>query len=372
MQEPRTWREFLATLIRDTKEKQRIAGEMGVDPITLTRWATRGSSPRPRTLLNRLVNVLPAHRKQLSTLIAEEFPNVLEDDDPTVFFIDPVIKEVPSVLYARILEAHATVVDTIRTWTISNLIMQQLVRQLDPEQVGIAAFIVQCLPPSSHDYPMSNRVEFSSPGQETGVALSTSSDSTLPLPLCSREESQRGLPARKGKVRSLREQFQQKSPALKDTANRAYLLGAESLVGYAIVNCRPAIVQDIQRNADLLVVYQIEEMSSAAAYPLQQAGRVAGGLLLLSTQKHFFSSARQALIQSYAHLLSLAFSDSEFYALEDIELQLMPSVAVQDAYLSTFNRQVNALLSRAERSGQLLTRAQAEKMVVEAIVEAFQ
>src|SRR5438105_14938784 len=112
MQEPRTWREFLATLIRDTKEKQRIASEMGVDPITLTRWSTKESSPRPRSLLNRLVNALPAHREQLGELIREEFPNVLEEDDPTLFFIDPVIKEVPSVLYARILEAHATIVDT--------------------------------------------------------------------------------------------------------------------------------------------------------------------------------------------------------------------------------------------------------------------
>src|SRR5438270_5115810 len=252
MQEPRTWRQFLATEIREPKEKQRIASEVGVDPITLTRWATKESSPRPRSLLNRLVNALPSHREQLSELIREEFPNVLEEDDPTLFFIDPIIKEVPSVLYARILEAHATIVDTIRTWTISSLVMQQLVRQLDPEQVGIAALIVQCVPPSERDQ----------------------------------------------KVRSLREQFLEKSPALKDVAQRAYFLGAESLVGYAITTCRPVVVQDIQGDADLLVVHQMEEMNSAVAYPLQRAGQVAGSLLILSTRKQYFSSARLALIQS--------------------------------------------------------------------------
>ena len=325
MQEPRTWREFLATMIREPKEKQRIASEIGVDPITLTRWATKESSPRPRSLLNRLIEALPAHRERLSELIREEFPNALEEDDPTLFFIDPVIKEVPSVLYARILEAHATVADAIRMWTISHLVMQQLVRQLDPEQLGIVASIVQCLPPSHVEQ----------------------------------------------RVLSLREQFHEKSPVLKDVADRGYFLGAESLVGYAVVKCRPMVIQDLQRNADLLVVHHVEEMSSAAAYPLQKAGRIAGSLLILSTQKHYFSPARQALIQSYAHLLSLAFRDNEFYLLEDIELQIMPSEAVQDAYLSIFNQKVNELLSRAERNGHSLGRTQAEQMVVEAFVEAL-
>src|SRR6266516_3390730 len=325
MQEPRTWREFLATVIRETKEKQRIASEIGVDPITLTRWATKESSPRPRSLLNRLVDALPSHREQLSKLIREEFPNALEDDDPTLFFIDPVIKEVPSVLYARILEAHAMVADTIRMWTICNLVMQQLVRQLDPEQLGIVASIVQCQPPSTDDQ----------------------------------------------KVRSLREQFQEKSPALKDVADRGYFLGAESLVGYAVVNCRPVVIQDIHRTAAPLLVHQMAEMGSAAAYPLQKGGRVAGGLLILSTQKQYFSHARQALIESYAHLLNLAFRDSVFYALEDIALQIMPSEAMQDAYLSAFNQQVNELLSRPERNGHPLTRPQAEQMVIETFVEAL-
>lgn len=325
MQEPRTWREFLSAVIHDTKEKQRIASEMGVDPITLTRWAMKESSPRPRSLLNRLVNALPLHREQLSKLIREEFPNALEEDDPTLFFIDAVIKEVPSVLYARILEANANVADPLRTWTICNLVIQQLVRQLDPEQLGIIASIVQCQAPSNDDH----------------------------------------------KVYSLRKQFQEKSPALKDDVDKGYLLGAESLVGYAVVNCYPVVIQDIHRNPDFLVIHRVEAMNSAAAYPLQKGGRVAGGLLILSTQKQYFSSARQALIQSYAHLLSLAFRDNEFYPLENIALQIMPSEAVQDAYLSAFNQRVNELLSRAESNGHSLARPQAERMVIDAFIEAM-
>jgi hypothetical protein len=214
----------------------------------------------------------------------------------------------------------------IQTWAITNLVMQQLIRQIDPEQIGIVAIIAQCVPPS--------------------------------------EEGR--------KVRSVRERFLEKSPAFKDVENRAYFWGAESLVGSVVATCQPKVVQDIERYADLLVSHRMGEVCSAAAYPLQKSGRVAGCLLILSRQKDYFAPARQALIQSYSYLLSLAFHEHEFYPLEDIELQIMPSEAVQDLFLSTFNQQVNDLLSRAERNGQSLSRPQAEQRIVEAFIETCQ
>ncbi|WP_376794677.1 GAF domain-containing protein [Thermogemmatispora sp.] len=323
MQEPRTWREFLAAVIRDTKEKQRIANEMGVDPVTLTRWATHESSPRPRSLLNRLVEALPPHREQLIQLIRQEFPDALEDDPGSVF-IDPVVKDVPPVLYARILEAHATVVESLRAWTIMNLVMQQLIRQLDPQHSGIAASIAQC---------------------------------------------QRPLPPQQ-KVTCLHEVFLEKSQGLTSVARRGYFLGAESLVGYAVSQCRPVVVQNLQQEASDLVIPQtlVSEARSAAAYPLQRAGQVAGALLIISTQHDYFLHGRQALIQNYAYLLSLAFRDDEFYDVKDIELRLMPSEYVQNAYMATFNQRVNELLSRAERQGQPLSRREAEEQVVAAFL----
>jgi hypothetical protein len=323
MQEPRTWREFLAAVIRDSKEKQRIANEMGVDPITLTRWATRESSPRPRSLLNRLVEALPPHREQLIQLIRQEFPDALEDDPGSVF-IDPVVKDVPPVLYARILEAHATVVESLRAWTIMNLVMQQLIRQLDPQHTGIAASIAQCQRPSP--------------------------------------------PERK--VTCLREIFLEKSQALTSVAQRGYFLGAESLVGYAVANCRPIILQDLQEASAAFVIPQVGEAQSAAAYPLQRAGQVAGALLIISTQRDYFLRGRQALIQNYCYLLSLAFRDDEFYDIKDISLRLMPSEQVQDAYMATFNQRVNELLARAEQRGEPLTRREAEERVMAAFLEA--
>ncbi|WP_069802832.1 GAF domain-containing protein [Thermogemmatispora onikobensis] len=322
MQEPRTWREFLAAVIRDTKEKQRIANEMGVDPVTLTRWATHESSPRPRSLLNRLVEALPPHREQLIQLIRQEFPDALEDD-PGSLFIDPVVKEVPPVLYARILEAHATVVESLRSWTIMNLVMQQLIRQLDPQHTGIAASIAQC---------------------------------------------QRPLPPQQ-KITCLREVFLEKSQALTSIARRGYFLGAESLVGYAVAQCRPVVVQNLQEVSDLVIPQALEsEARSAAAYPLQRAGQVAGSLLIISSQRDYFLHGRQALIQNYAYLLSLAFRDDEFYDVKDIELRLMPSESVQNAYMATFNQRVNELLSQAERRGHPLTRREAEEQVMAAFL----
>src|SRR5438105_8456897 len=102
MQEPRTWREFLATMIREPKDKQRIASEMGVDPVTLSRWATKESSPRPRSLLNRLVEALPQHRESLSELIEEEFPRLIADDFLPMMGIEKG-KEVSPALYSQVL-----------------------------------------------------------------------------------------------------------------------------------------------------------------------------------------------------------------------------------------------------------------------------
>ena len=92
---------------------------------------------------------------------------------------------------------------------------------------------------------------------------------------------------------------------------------------------------------------------------------------MLATRRLFFTPARLTLIQHYSYLLTLAFHEREWYALQDIALRIMPSETVQRSLLLTFNEQVNALLSRAERQGQTITRSQAEQMVFQQLETAF-
>ena len=59
-QQPRTWRQFLAEIIANSKEKQRISKELDVGPRTLERWVL-GSTPRSSRLMRQLVDTLPQH-----------------------------------------------------------------------------------------------------------------------------------------------------------------------------------------------------------------------------------------------------------------------------------------------------------------------
>ena len=71
MQEEQTWRQLLGTIIVNSKEKQRVATELGVKPITLTRWVSGESEPRSQNLRS-LLNVLPGQREELLDLIRAE------------------------------------------------------------------------------------------------------------------------------------------------------------------------------------------------------------------------------------------------------------------------------------------------------------
>ena len=42
-----TWRSWLQDMIADSYERVHIAGELGINPATLTRWAHNESHPRP-------------------------------------------------------------------------------------------------------------------------------------------------------------------------------------------------------------------------------------------------------------------------------------------------------------------------------------
>ena len=78
MQEPPTWRDLLGSIIQNAHERQRIANELGVNPVTLTRWIHNESIPRKQNL-QHLLRVLPQHRKVLHELFTKEFGEVFPE-----------------------------------------------------------------------------------------------------------------------------------------------------------------------------------------------------------------------------------------------------------------------------------------------------
>src|SRR5882724_8230734 len=85
-----SWRYLLGKIISDMQERQRIANELGVSTVTLTRWASDVSDPRPQNL-RRLLAALPYHRRVLLDSITQEFPDFMlplndrvQDESPGV------------------------------------------------------------------------------------------------------------------------------------------------------------------------------------------------------------------------------------------------------------------------------------------------
>jgi transcriptional regulator with XRE-family HTH domain len=312
-QESGDWRELLGTIISNTHERQRIAQELGVRAITLNRWVRGESAPRPQNLRHLLSVLQPDHRDLLLEMLGEQLGESRDG------IADDTSREIPSEFYSRVLSAQATTNETLRYWSISSLILQQALGQLDPDRLGLAITIVRCM------------------------------------------RSAGGK-----KIRSLRESVGKGTPPWTgDLEQRGMFLGAESLAGYVVTTCRPAQLQNILKDGLALPAHQVEHEISAAAHPILYTGRIAGCVLISSTQPDYFiSSARNILIGNYANLLALAIEPEEFYDPQDIELMIMPPHTLQKKYFANFRQRVTQAL-RAKSMNNI----QAEQYVWEELEE---
>lgn len=314
MHNPGSWRSLLKTIISDPQEKTRLSEDLGIRAITLSRWANNETDPRPQNL-RHLLTALPQHREQMLDLIREE-SGFEEFSDAG---IDNSSSEVPSTFYTSVFTARTSTVDTMRYWSISNLILQQAIGQLDPDRLGMAIQIVRCMPPAQSDQ----------------------------------------------KIHSLRESVGIGTPPwIGDLEQRAMFLGAESLCGYVVTLCRPAANQNVDDPNNLIPAHRVEHEKSAAVHPILYAGRIAGCLLVSSTQANYFlSHGRTALIERYANLLALAFEPDEFHEPEEIELRYMPEQAIQKRFFTDFRQRVAKTMIEAARNKNPVNNILAEQIV---------
>lgn len=289
MHKAQSWRAILGMIIADPKEKQRLIDELNVSSITLNRWVSGESDPRPQNL-RQLINAIPQYREQFLDLLREErgitdLTNPKQDDLP---------KEIPSEFYEQVFVARASTTENLHFWSICQLILSQAIKQLDPEHLGMGIWVVSCMPPSG-EYQ---------------------------------------------KVRSLREVVGQGTPPWPaNLEQNAMFLGAESLAGNTVTLCRPCVVQNLDTESYFLPFIHAEFEKSTAIYPILYAGRIAGVLLVSSAHyNHFISQKRTALVQQYADLLALAFEPEDFYAPDDIILGVMPRPEVQQKYFVQYRR----------------------------------
>ena len=204
-------------------------------------------------------------------------------------------------LYNRVLHLLCTTSYERRFWSICSAVLNDALKRLDPDRLGLQLSIEQCMAPA-----YGNTVR------------------------CLRERLAIGTP-----------------PWSEQVEQRGRFLGTESLVGFVTSIGRQYTI--VNTNKEHRLPDQLPEHAmSAVATPIMYVGRVAGCLLVVSTRPGYFRKpALLDLIQHYALLLVLAFHPEDFYELGRIELQPMPSFQVQQSYFSSIQQRILALLKKA-------------------------
>jgi hypothetical protein len=318
--EAQSWRELLGHIISDPQEKQRLIDELDVSSITLTRWVNGETEPRPHNI-RHLLSILSEYRDLFLHLLNKEdwFHTV------ALSTTDLFITSIPSEFYTRILLTRATTMEHVRNWSLCQLILQHALQQLDPEYEGIALWVVLCMPLSGLSH----------------------------------------------KVRSLRETIGMGTPPWNNHLEQmGMFLGAESLAGNVVTLCRPAIIQNLDEEHNLIPTTKTEFEKSSAIYPILFGGRISGVFMVSSTQiNSFLSLSRTTLIQQYADLLALAFEPEDFFAPEQVALGVMPSHEEQKKHFAHFRQLVTETLRLSASQHQPLTPIEADLLVWQKLEE---
>jgi len=143
------------------------------------------------------------------------------------------------------------------------------------------------------------------------------------------------------------------------------------LAGHAVSSWRLEANQNLQSEQTFLPFLRTKWEMSAAACPLLQANRVAGCLLVSSTQANYFSPARLELIQNYANLMVLACEPEDFYEHTSIQLALMPAPELQQTHFAHFQRSVKNLMVQSAQYNKWLIRPEATELVWQQFEEEF-
>ncbi|GCF07987.1 GAF domain-containing protein [Dictyobacter arantiisoli] len=304
---PSSWSSVLQGIIKSSGERQRLASSLGVTSMTLSRWASGESKPQRQHLIHLLQVVSPTQRPELLEALEQIYPDIqswLTENTP---------ENIPSDFFAQVLSIRTTTTESLRFWRISELILKQALAQLDPNHLGMAVKLVQCMRPGPD-----------------------------------------------GKVRSLRERAGKGTlPWTADLEHDVLFLGLESLSGYAVEVRHIVSDDDLRQNKTFPAIQDTYEVS-AAAHPIRFEGRVAGCLLASSTQVNYFSQQRLNLLTTFSDLIALAFDKSDFYDTSMIDLRVMPKPDIQRPILAHFRQRVTAKFQQARYQQKYASNADIE------------
>jgi hypothetical protein len=302
---------LLRNILRhDRSEIVRVARELEVAENTIYRWMNGSSEPRAMHL-KRLPDVLMEHRSTLSYAINQTFPGTLDTTPPG-------IREVRKDIYRRVLELVATISEEdTRFWQVSQAIFEYALQHMDAERQGLAITYARL------------------------------------------------MPAREDGIHSLREAAMHGNPPWPfDIESKAYL-GSTTLAGTAVTMQRMLVWNSVG-SGDRLQVEVDDFEASACAVPVTRGNRIAGALIVSSTQPTLFNDpmASQAVLE-YAQLLAIALSEADFQPHSRLNLRPFPDLKSQREQIT--RSYVGRILTYARKNGtsrteaELLVRAEMEK-----------
>jgi len=311
MQESPTWRTVLADILKRPGERQRIAGALGINQLTLKRWVQNQTDPRPR-YLQQLLTLIPEQQTVLRSLLEQEFSEIRL----SAGVAEEGLQEIASPFYAEMLQMLATLPPEQHPWSIRKRILQQAFDHLDPSGRSLWMTLARCVPPSTAHKMRSMQVMM-------GV----------------------GQPPWGG-----------------DLNQQTVFFGAESIAGRVASTGQPVIIENLQETR-LMAPPNMPRLGSLSVYPLQRAGRIAGTFSIMRSEPGNFLMSCQTLIQQYSNLVALTFALEGCYALQDIELYVMPLPPLQVPYLASFRQRVLEVMREANITQQPITNEQAEQAV---------
>jgi hypothetical protein len=287
MQQDRTWRDLLAEIIHNTHEKQRIASALGVNQVTLSRWANNQSRPRPQHH-KKLLDAIPAgHKQEFAELFTAEFP--LRHADAATEQDEEPVDEIPSAFYGRVFSAYTSTPRELRMSSIFSLILQQMLSHLDVDGEGLSISVALCTAPSE-DQP----------------------------------------------VRTLHELIGRGTPPFESHLHmQTYFLGIGTMAGFAVTYSRQAVIQNLREDTGFVHFLRTNFEESAMVYPIMFENGIAGCSIVSSTRRNFFTGIKQRLVQDYTNLMALALSPNHFYNSSQIRLRVLPPPEAQHRYFAT-------------------------------------
>ena len=263
------WREILGRIIEDSKEKRRIANEIGLlSPRTLDRWADDTSTPKHSQFIRGLARAVSSG--EMDAALGEAFPETFVPDYVPLPSQNAEVG-IPSEFRGRILQAFTTLPVSIKYYAVTNLVMEQMVSHLDPDESGIAVAFAKSV-------VLDNTIQHFCLPKSTGSGLWDTRQLAL-------------------------------NGDRWEAASFVYLSAAAATGRSHFIQAMP----DTQEVLERTIFLQAEEIKSLVVYPVQRESAVAGALLIGARLEDFFISARRKLIEGYVELYGLAYSDEDFH-----------------------------------------------------------